>query len=319
MSSIDTHDLTEADTLSRRLIFLLPVAAALVVWSWWTPYPLVSWLLTLPIAYFFLCATSLYHEFTHRHNHFRCLAWAKVIGTIIVTPATAYRETHVRHHAYLNKPADWELWPYSDPGRSRTFRRVFAWFDIFFGFVTSPLIYGRIYWSKKSPLSAAVRRQITIEYLASIVFWVVVLGAVHRYGEWMEFGRSVLLPWWLAGVMQTLRKFTEHLGMSSFDPLEGTRTVHGGNAFTQLCSYLNSDIFVHGPHHRSPMVTADELDAFATELRNQPRPLPFYGNYASALRAMLPHLLRNPGCGENATKEPHTFSPQSSTTAVAQS
>jgi len=301
MSSIDTHDLTEVDTLSRRLILLLPVAAALVVLSWRAADPFWSWVLAAPIAYFFLCATSLFHEFTHRHNHLRCLAWARVIGVLIVTPATAYRETHVRHHAYLNRPVDWELWPYSDPNRSRTFRRIFAWLDILFGFVTSPLIYGRIFWSSKSPLSAESRRKIGWEYALSVLFWGAALLAVQHSGQWPQFGLAVLLPWWLAGVMQTLRKFTEHLGMRSFDPLEGTRTVHGGNLVTRICSYLNSDIFVHGPHHRSPLVTADELEAFATDLRHQPRALPFYASYASAMRAMLPHLLRNPGCGENAT------------------
>ena len=302
MCSIDTHDETESDTLSRRLILLLPLAVAMVVWSWRTNDATVSWLLALPVAYFFLCVTSLFHEFTHRHNHPRCRIWAELIGTLILTPATAYRETHVRHHAYLNKPVDWELWPYSDPGRSRTFRRLFAWADILLGFLTSPLIYGRIYWSRQSPLSAASRRAVTLEYLTTFAFWGVVLALVDRYEQWGAFGRAVLLPWWLAGVLQTVRKFTEHLGMSSYDPLEGTRTVHGGSFLTRVSSYLNSDIFIHGPHHRSPLITADELHAFADDLQRQRRSLPFYDSYTSAMRAMLPHLLFNPGCGENATR-----------------
>ncbi|AMV16920.1 fatty acid desaturase family protein [Planctomyces sp. SH-PL14] len=305
MSTIETHDYTELDLQSRRLILLVPFLAATVVWSWWTTNPYIPWLLAVPIAYFFLCATSLLHEFIHRINHVRCRWWARFIGMLIVTPATAYRETHVRHHAYLNRPVDWELWPYSDPNCSRGFRRLFAWFDILAGLATSPLVYGRIYWSRQSPLSPEVRRQITFEYLASLVFWGAVIAGVAYYGQWWNFTLAVMLPWWMAGVMQTMRKFTEHLGMSSFDPLEGTRTVHGGNVITRVCSYLNSDIFVHGPHHRSPMVTADELDTFATELRTQQeRKLPFYRTYFAATWAMLPHLLLNPGCGENATPGP---------------
>lgn len=316
MSTIDTHDYTELDIQSRRLILLVPFLAATVVWSWWTPNPYIPWLLAFPIAYFFLCATSLLHEFIHRINHVRCRWWARFIGMLIVTPATAYRETHVRHHAYLNRPVDWELWPYSDPSCSRGFRRLFAWFDILAGFATSPLIYGRIYWSRQSPLPPQARRQITLEYVASVVFWGAVFAGVTYYGQWWNFARAVALPWWIAGVMQTMRKFTEHLGMSSFDPLEGTRTVHGGNFITRICSYLNSDIFVHGPHHRSPMVTADELDTFATELRTQQeRKLPFYRTYAAATWAMLPHLLFNPGCGQNATPSPTDPSPSSPITA----
>ena len=41
----------------------------------------------------------------------------RLLGTMMFTPYTAYREVHIRHHAYLNTPRDWELWPYSDPQR----------------------------------------------------------------------------------------------------------------------------------------------------------------------------------------------------------
>jgi len=297
----DTLDATEFDDLRWRLLALLPLSIALIVLCWrgmpiWLEVAAVAW-----TAYFFLCVASLFHEFTHRHDHLRCRIWARAIGSLILIPATAYRETHVRHHAYLNRPLDWELWPYSDPRCSRLFRRAFAWIDLLAGYVTAPFIYGRIYWHPRSPLSAASRRAIAWEYVAVAAFWSAALTMIAVFGEWNGFLRAWVLPWWLAGMLQTGRKFTEHLGLSSFDPLQGTRTVFGTGPLTRICSYLNSDIFIHGPHHRTPRVTADELHAFAAELQRRDGPaLPFYSTYAAATWDMLPHLLANPGVGENA-------------------
>lgn len=302
----DTHDAIEFDSLRWRLFLLLFPSIVLIVVCWrgtwvWLEALIVAW-----TSYFFLCGTSMFHEFTHRHTHPRCKWWARVIGTLILIPATAYRESHVRHHAYLNKPVDWELWPYSDPQRSRLFRIAFAWLDLVAGFLTSPYIYGRIFWHRESPLPAKARGAIAREYVAIVVFWTAALVAIGIYGQWTGFLRAWVLPWALAGVLQTGRKFTEHLGMSSYDPLRGTRTVYGGGLVTRICSYLNADIFIHGPHHRSPKVTADELHAFARSLqqRTDGEPLPFFPTYAAATRNMLPHLLWNPGVGENAGLPP---------------
>jgi fatty acid desaturase len=298
----DTHDTIEFDSLRWRLFFLLFPSITGITVCWYGTWPWLEAVIVAWTSYFFLCGTSMFHEFTHRHTHPRCRGWARVIGTLILIPATAYRESHVRHHAYLNKPVDWELWPYSDPQRSRLFRIVFAWIDLFAGFLTSPLIYGRIYWHRHSPLPPKSRTAIAWEYLGILVFWGAALAIIGSCSQWTGFLRAWVLPWGLAGILQTGRKFTEHLGMSSYDPLRGTRTVYGGGLLTRVCSYLNADIFIHGPHHRSPKVTADELHAFARSLQQQTGedPLPFFTSYAAATRNMLPHLLLNPGVGENA-------------------
>lgn len=299
-NSVEDH--TDFDTLRRRLMILVPPTIVVIVisWrgtSWWAQALITAW-----TAYFFLCATSLFHEFTHRHDIWRCRMWARIIGTFILTPARSYRETHMRHHAYMNRPVDWELWPYSSPNCSRTFRLAFAWADLVFGIFTSPYIYGRVFFHRDSPLAKPVRREIAWEYLAIAAFWTVNLTLVTVYGQWGNFFRAWCLPWLIAGVLQTGRKFTEHLGMASYEPLRGTRTVFGGNLFTRVCSWLNSDLFIHGPHHRSPKVTADELNTYAREVSQGDQSLPFYKSYRQAVGDMLPHLLRNPGIGENATR-----------------
>jgi fatty acid desaturase len=226
----------------------------------------------------------------------------RVLGTAILVPYTVYRESHITHHAYLNTPSDWELWPYNDPLCSRRFRRVFAWGDLFFGVVTSPLIYGRIYFHRNSPLkSPEIRRTIRREYLGMALFWGTVLALVAYFGAWRGLARTWIIPASLAGVMQTWRKFTEHLGMQSYEPLLGTRTVIGPNWGTRLASFLNFEIFVHGVHHRHPRLMHENLVP-KMEHYVQANPgvqFPVFRSYWHAAEDMIPYLLRNPGCGMN--------------------
>ena len=270
---------------------------------------------TLLLSYFIFCWTSAFHETVHQtlsaYNRFN-KHLGRLIGTAMLIPYTAYRETHIRHHAYLNRPHDWELWPYSDPSRGRWFRRAFALFDLLLGFCGAMIIYGRIYWHKDSPITEASRRIIRLEYIAAIAAWLTTAAVVTWTGSWIGFLEVWLIPLTLAGFLQTLRKFTEHLGMSSFDPLLGTRTVRGHNWLTKLTSFLNFDIFVHGPHHRHPRVAHTSLGELMDDYieANPDRELPVYSTYLAASLAMLPWLIRNPGVGVNVRSiETPTASP----------
>jgi fatty acid desaturase len=117
-------------------------------WAWTT-----VWVAVLAYAYF--CWTSCFHELAHQTLTGRPgvdIFLGKTLGMLMVVPYYCYRECHIRHHAYLNRPEDWELWPYSDPTKSRAFRLGFAWFDLVLGILGAPIVYGRIYWHKDSPL-----------------------------------------------------------------------------------------------------------------------------------------------------------------------
>lgn len=222
-------------------------------------------------------------------------------------PYTVYRECHIRHHAYLNKPADWELWPYSDPQTSIAFRRVFAWLDLIFGFLVTPYIYGRIYFHKGSPLrSSDIRAAVRHEYVLIALFWGTILATVAWFGAWQGLLRVWVIPHLVAGVFQTGRKFTEHLGMASYDPLLGTRTVLGNNWWTRLCNHMNFDIFIHGPHHRHPRMAPGLLRNVMQEYQsaNPAVVYPVYPSYWRATCSMLPYLLKNPGVGMNAGAAP---------------
>lgn len=226
-----------------------------------------------------------------------------MLGTLMFTPYSAYREVHIRHHAYLNTPRDWELWPYSDPNASLGFRRAFVWFDLLLGVAAGPIIYGRIYFHRDSPIkSQQLRRTIRWEYLAIAAAWGGIWLFTTLTNQWPQHLLVIILPMYIAAFMQTFRKFTEHLGMASFDPLQGTRTVLPRKWLMRLSSYLNFDIFVHGPHHRHPRLTHTTLEAKLDEYRhdNPDIDYPAYERYWQAMLAMLPSMIFNPGCGVNA-------------------
>lgn len=277
--------------------------------GWPSTHPAVLTALILLTAYSLFCWTSCFHETVHhtlRGSKFKNIWLGRVIGTILLIPYTCYREVHIRHHAYLNTPNDWELWPYTDPNRSRGFRRVFAWLDLLLGNVTHTIIYGRIYWSRQSPLSDESRRAARNEYIGIVLFWSAVVGAVAWSGLWWPFVRAWIIPAVVAGWIQSGRKFTEHLGMSSYDPLLGTRTVIGHNWVTRLGSFFNFNIFIHGLHHRHPRLPHENLEPKMEEyLQTNPElPYPLFHTYWRATRDMLPHFFKNPGCGINAGAAP---------------
>jgi len=287
--------------------------AAIGVYFLGHPWPADVWqvrvLWTLYTAFFLFCWTSCFHETAHQTlTRWRWLdiGLGRLLGTLMYVPYTVYRESHVRHHAYVNRPNDWELWPYSDPDCSRTFRRVFVFFDIGLGFITSPFIYSRIFFHPNSPLkSPEIRRTIRLEYAGIVLFWSLIVAKLAYTGTWQRFVMVWLVPQIIAGIMQSMRKLTEHLGMGSYDPLLGTRTVIGDNWATEFCSFMNFDIFVHGPHHRHPRLAQNHLKEKMDEYqsRNRGTNYPVYPSYLKATMAMLPYLLTNPGVGVNVGAE----------------
>lgn len=305
-STDETRSFAEKHS-GRRLLRFFP--GCLAVYGLAAGWPGDAWpwvvLWTAVLAYGYFCWTSCYHELAHQTLTGRPsfdIAFGKALGVLMLVPYDTYRECHIRHHAYLNRPDDWELWPYSDPKASRAFRIAFVWFDLLLGVLAAPVIYGRIYFHKDSPLRPEVRREVRNGYLMTVAFWAVVYAAVAYFGVWAAFVKVWLVPYYIAGVLQTGRKLTEHLGMASYDPMLGTRTVLGRGLLTRVTTYLNFDIFVHGPHHRHPRTPHDQLRRQMTEYlqRNPETDFPVFPSYTAAVRAMLPYLFKNPGVGMNA-------------------
>ncbi|MEZ6131755.1 MAG: fatty acid desaturase [Planctomycetaceae bacterium] len=305
--STDSRRSWVKDYLVPQLAHIVPL---ICVWMLAAGYPSQAWAVRIPLiltaAYGLFCWTSRFHETAHQTVPFMSPRFAimtgKQIGLVLLVPYHCYRECHIRHHAYLNRPIDWELWPYSDPKTSIWFRRTFVVLDLLFGFLTAPYVYSRIYFHRDSPLKPEVRREIAVEYTYMVAIWGALLTFVAYYGYWENFLIAWVLPHWLAGVLQVGRKLTEHLGMASFDPMKGTRTVVGKSWVTRFCSYLNFDIFVHGPHHRYPRLTHDKLKGRMNEhIETHPEiRFPMFATYTGAVLNMLPCLWTRPGVGLNA-------------------
>lgn len=316
-TSAYTHEqLHEGEHDSALPLFVVFPLGVLCLYSLAFPWPSdhlavrVCW--TILTANVFLCYTSLFHELAHHtlvRNKSVNIWLGRLLGTVAITPYTAYRESHIRHHAYLNKPCDWELWPYSDPHASLGFRRAFVWVDILLGLLTSPYIYVRIFFARNSPIPSDSRRAIIWELAAIVVFWGGVVGLVAWHNAWLLLLTVWVIPHWLVGILQSCRKLTEHLGMHSYDPLIGTRTVVGVNLITRLSTFLNFHIFVHGPHHRHPR---DSHAMLMTRMQNyqEENPdteYPVYPSYWRAFLAMGPSLFRNPGVGVNVVSDENTL------------
>ena len=262
------------------------------------------------LGYCWFCVAGSFHETVHQTmGRWRNanIWFGRVVGTLLGIPYSAYRETHIRHHAYLNTAKDFELWPYSKPGASLAFRRAFVVFDVLGAVLANPIVYGRIYFKRNSPLSVQARTTITGEYIAMAAFWGTVALTVMALSlsgtvDLRRFDPLWLLPMPIAAAFNGFRKFTEHLGMDSTDPILGTRTVIGNNWVTRICSYFNFDLFVHGPHHRFPKAPHFELESRLAEFRRKhpDAVVPLFSSYLAAVWDTLPCLWWNPGVGENA-------------------
>ncbi len=297
--------------IGRRFLFFpfQVMAMYFIVFPWPVDHWAVRVFWILLTSYFMFCWTSCFHETAHQtlfRSQRLSVALGRVLGWLMFVPYTAYRETHIRHHAYLNKPNDWELWPYSDPQASKGFRRLFVWFDLLGGVLAAPIVYARIYFHADSPLRPEQRRAVFWEYVGMAAFWGAILAYIGYHNAWGTFLLVYVTPYMLAGIYQNGRKLTEHLGMQSYDPLLGTRTVVGNSLVTRLATFLNFDIFVHGPHHRHPRVSHDQLERLTAEYvaSAKTESLPVYATYAAAIRDMAPWILRNPGVGVNVGAEP---------------
>ena len=296
---------------ARLLAFPITACAGQIFWmANYSPDNTVASLIWIPLlTYCWFCIGGLSHEIVHDNlsiSKTLSVLIARIIGTVLGIPYTVYREIHMRHHAYLNTPLDWEMWPYGDPQASLRFRRVFVWFDILFAVIATPVIWGRICYASNSPVAAEVRRTMRREYLAVFLFWTSVVGTcvwVHQTGRF-EFRPEHLvfaLPPILATIGNGFRKMMDHVGTSSYDPLHGTRTIAGQNFITKAISFFNFDLAIHGPHHRYPKLKHSQLMERMEEITatHPDESYPVYPSFFAAFIDTIRTIIKNPGVGLN--------------------
>jgi fatty acid desaturase len=266
----------------------LTLAAVAVPPAHW-PGLLVIWPALGTVIFVFVIA---FHDASHNRLHpvyWINEAFGHIVGTLSFVPLNVYRYAHARHHAYLATPADPELWPFNSPGIGRFHRVLAAFCEIVFGFIYSPLLFLRaVLVGEKTPRE---RKLIVRGYVACIVVWTIILGVCDYLGDWWLLLVTGIVPMAISAFMQTINKFTQHLGLHGKTVLGLTRTVideHPAGAVVSSTMFYND---YHGTHHRYAKIPYYNLPAATPyTLANASEFCPVYSNLAWAMLAMIPCL-----------------------------
>lgn len=270
------------------------------VWTWtvgWWPATVATW---LGIAWLDHAALTRLHESAHGtlvRARWLNEALGITIGTLALTPLSVYRYVHHQHHAYLGGIRDPEFWPYNDVRCSRALRLAYAWSELTIGWILTPSLYSLRTARSWPRIAPHQRRRLAMEWCLLAAAWGGVLGVVHTQGWWAEFIVAHLAPAWIAGTLQTVRKFVEHIGMFGQGIMGVTRTVADRRRWVAAAA-SRSQLHVehHGTHHRwarIPFYKLPEATEIVYEGTGTGR---LFATYGAAVRDMLPHLL-NPRVG----------------------
>ena len=255
----------------------------------------------LTVALWGVCAWLNHAALTHMHEAGHATLWpgrrrlnelhGVAIGTLALIPLSVYRYVHARHHAHLGRERDPEFWPYNLPSAPRWLRVGYAWAELLFGWVLTPLLYSVRTAASWSGVSRGQRRRIVAEWALLGAFWPAALWTVLERG-WVEpFVVGWVVPAWLTGTAQTLRKFTEHLGMHGDSVLAMTRTVAYRGRVGRAASRSQRHVDHHGTHHRYARVPFYDLPEVTEEAYGADREARLYRSHLAAVADMLPHLI----------------------------
>jgi len=237
---------------SLSVITLFFVLAGLSLACWYSPFwPLVvvCWAVQAHLGHANLLA---FHEASHFLLHPRRLineAVGLFLGSSILTPLSVYRHVHNLHHLHLGTERDVELWPFVKPAVPRGLRILAAIGELCLGFFYTPVLFLRGVWVSP-PRAASAWQRIKREYLLCAVWLGVFFSLLTWFGLWEGFVIGYLVPAMIAGNLQSLRKFTEHLGMLGDDVPTLTRTVVASDWLGRALSHSMLHIDLHGIHHR---------------------------------------------------------------------
>ena len=213
------------------------------------------------------------------------------IGTASLTPLSVYRYVHHQHHAHLGDEHDPEFVPYNRPGTSRWRRISYAWLELTVGWIFTPALYSTRTakaWKSHRPRQ---RQRLLMEWAGLVIFWSVLLLVVADRGWWGYFAAAHVIPAWIAGTLQTIRKFTEHLGMTGDSILAMTRTVEYRHALGKIASRSQLHVDHHGTHHRWARIPFYDLPKVTPEAYSADPTARTFSSHFAALGDMLPHLL----------------------------
>ncbi|MCI0331745.1 MAG: fatty acid desaturase [Planctomycetes bacterium] len=272
----------------------LQAAAVSLSTAYW-PLLLVIWPALGSVMFVFVLA---FHDASHGRMHpvhWLNEAFGHTVGTLGFTPLHAYRFAHARHHAHLARSSDPELWPFNSPGISRPVRIAAALAEIVLGYIYTPLLFLRSV--VVGPLSPRERALIVRGYVACALVWTAVLAASYVFNLWIPLLVGTIVPMAISGMLQTLNKFEQHLGLHGETVLGLTRTVVDRHRYSKLVSSAMLYNDYHGTHHRYARIPYYHLpNATPFALAGAREHCPVYPSIASAILDML-SCLRDPKVG----------------------
>lgn len=270
-------------------------AAAGIAFDNCRPLLLVIWPTAAAINFVLVLA---FHDASHGRIHpvhWMNEAYGHLLGTVMFVPLSVYRYAHARHHAQLARPGDPELWPFNNPKVPRPLRMLAAAVEILFGAIYTPVLFLRSVLVGE--LTPRERRLIIRGYAGCLIFWSVTLALVFdlHLGKLLLIG--LIVPMLLSGMMQTLNKFEQHLGLHGHTVLGLTRTVVDRDKFGEMVSAAMLYNDYHGTHHRYAKIPYYHLPhATPYTLAGAIEPVPVYSSIFSATLHML-YCLLDPKAG----------------------
>ena len=273
-------------------LFTFLVADAALGWAVYSGSTWLALALVGLVAHLMHAHLIAFHEAAHGtlcpHRRLND-AVGMLVGTLSFTGLTAFRAIHHSHHAYLATERDEELWPFVDRSTSTRLRRSAAVLELTLGIFFTPALCLRMLLRSGSPIrKRATRQRIWAELLLIVAVWSGILAAVLLTGTFRFFWWMYALPGIIAGNMHTLRKYTEHMGLTGSTVLASTRSVVPGGRAGRLLARSLFNIPYHGIHHRYARLPQSETPGFTWLLKptGPGDELP-YANYLAAFLAMI--------------------------------
>lgn len=235
-----------------------------------------------------------FHEASHgllrrnrRFNEFDGV----LIGMMSFMSFSLYRAAHQSHHAHFATERDEELWPFVLTTTPRWARILAAFLELTLGLFFTPFLFLRTFFRKGSPIRRKkLRRRIRVELMMMLVVWTGVLLAVGYFQVWEYFLWMYLLPTFIAGNLQSWRKYIEHVGLTGPTVNSATRNIVAQGWPGRVFAFTLLHEPFHGLHHLHVGLPHAELPRLSPELapkaEGEIHPFP---NYRSALL----HLLRS--------------------------
>lgn len=211
-------------------------------------------------------------------------AMVRLVGGFSFMSITLYRAVHQWHHRYLGTPRDEEFWPFSDPGTSRGLRRAMAFTELNLGLLHTPLLFLRA-WVRpgaRLKLSRRDRWMARLELAFPVLMWSAVAAGTLWTGTFGYFLVGYLVPAFLAGNVQSWRKYVEHIGLTGSTWETLTRAIRPADAAGRALSVSLLHEPYHDLHHRYPKIPQRRLpDTAAVDPPAEGRPV--FSSYRAAV------------------------------------